>query len=195
MKKVILPMVLSMFVGVTASQAQATNHDNDVVRDFQDHIIKNSFNNCVITKWKSGYDSCHEPVAPKPMPKLEELHSELLNVYFNFDSDELTPSAQQKLQKIIGILTSSSQVESVDIVGYADYIGDYEYNRRLSQDRTNSVRAYLQSNGYVNTRNVSTQARGEDEPAVDCSSANDDIELKACLWRDRRVEIKLNYTK
>ncbi len=184
MKKTFLSLAAAASVAVFAAQSMASGHShaNDVVRDFQNNIVKNTWDNCVITKWQGGVDTC------------TDINSELLSVYFNFDSAELTLAAQEKLDKVADILSNSSNVQSIDIVGYADYLGNRSYNRRLSDRRAKAVRSYLESRGYLNTRDVSVMALGENQPVAECDGVTGQ-ELKACLWRDRRVEIKLNYIK
>ncbi len=148
-----------------------------VVRDIRGNLVKNTWGNCVITKWEADYNECG-------------IDSELLTIYFAFDSSGLTPAATAKLDSLVDML-SGSNVESVDIVGFADMIGNSDYNYNLSRRRGKSVEAYLAGRG-VDTRAVDVRAFGEDAPVSDCSGIKGE-ELKACLWRDRRVEIKLNY--
>jgi outer membrane protein OmpA-like peptidoglycan-associated protein len=170
------------------AQGNATDV-NDVVHDFQGNIVTNTFQNCVITKWKSGTYECGADEA-----SMNAINTELLNIYFNFDSAEITPESMEKLDKVVELLASAKTVNSIDIVGYADYLGNQDYNSALSNRRANAVRSYVERKGYMKTNNVSVVALGEGKPVTECGSLNDG-ELKDCLWRDRRVEIKLNYAK
>lgn len=152
----------------------------DVVKDERGNIVLNTFGHCVRTKWTSGYDGC------------TNLGIEARTVYFDFDSASLTPAARAKLDSLVDIITSSTQVQSVSIIGYADMIGSSDYNYRLSKRRAKSVQDYLASKGYYDTANTDVRSFGEDVPVSNCAGVKGN-ELKACLWRDRRVEIELNF--
>ncbi len=194
MKKTIMSGLTALSLMALTSYASAGTEINDVVHDFQGNIVKNSFHNCVVTKWQSGEYNCGEQQESVEAVKDVEFNTEMLNVYFNFNSAELSASSRDKLDKVVELLNSAKKVENIDIVGYADYLGNSDYNRKLSDRRAEAVRHYLQSRGYSKTRNVSVEALGESRPVTNCGSLSDG-QLKDCLWRDRRVEIKLNYAK
>lgn len=164
---------------VTAGVASA-DMPRDVVKDTRGQIVVNTFGNCVRTKWQAEHDECGG------------INREALTVYFDFNSSALTPAAKAKLDSLVDIILNSSEVASVTIVGYADMIGSTDYNYRLSQRRAESVRNYLASKGYYDTRNTDVRSFGESSPVSSCQGVTGN-ELKACLWRDRRVEIELNY--
>ena len=160
----------------------------DVVKDTNRHIIVNTFDNCVRTRWQSGADECFATAAPKTSDH------QYLSVYFAFDSAELTPAAQAKLDTVAGMLAGSKAVENININGYADQIGTNSYNYKLSQRRAQVVKKYLASKGYVKTKAVKIKALGESAPVSNCGNLARPEKI-ACLWRDRRVEIELNVTK
>ena len=121
-------------VAMPMAQATADGHSmKKVVHDVRGNVVKNTFDNCVITKWDSTHNECG-------------VDTELLTVYFPFASSKLTPAAKAKLDTLVDMLSGSS-VESVDIVGFADVIGDRDSNRRLSRRRGNSVTQYLSGYG------------------------------------------------
>lgn len=64
-------------------------------------------------------------------------------IYFDFDKFTLT----EKSKKIIDDNLKTYQNASITITGYADYIGDFEYNKILSLKRANAVKSYLENNG------------------------------------------------
>ncbi|MEO0754049.1 MAG: OmpA family protein [Pseudomonadota bacterium] len=72
---------------------------------------------------------------------------------------------------------------AVDIVGHASSDGDDAFNQRLSEERANSVRAYLVSQGMQTVR-VQTYGLGETQPIADNST-------EAGRRANRRVEIHL----
>ncbi len=180
--------LLSAIAALSLATAASAHEYHDAVRDYQGDVILNTWDNCVVTKWKSGDYGCEEA------PKETVFASEILNVYFNFDRSDLTPAAKSKLQQVVELLNTATNVQDIDIIGYADYLGNVEYNEALSARRAKAVRTYLESLGYFDTRKVQVRALGENQPMTDCEGLTDQ-KLKACLWRDRRVEIKLNYVK
>lgn len=179
MQKVkILSLLAAVLTVAVAGNGNAQSTYKDVVKDVRGTVIKNTWNNCVRTKWDAATEQC-------------EIDGELLAVYFGFDSDVLTPAAKQKLDTLVGML-SNSGVSGVSIVGYADPIGNADYNYNLSNRRAAAVEKYLKAKGYISAQAVDVRGMGEGAPVSECSGLKDG-ELKACLWRDRRVEIKLNH--
>lgn len=155
------------------STADAGHEMKKVVHDTNAHIVKNTFDNCVITKWDAASNECA---------------GENIAIYFGFDSAVLTEEAYSKLDAIVDAIKNNG---TVDIIGFADMIGSNDYNYRLSMRRAEAVEQYLASRG-VDTGSVVVRGFGEDAPQSDCSGVRGE-ELKACLWRDRRVELKLNH--
>lgn len=167
---------------VLAANAFAGPADvRDVVKDERGNIVVNTWGHCVRTKWTAGSDNC------------VNLGIEARTVYFDFDSARLTPAAKAKLDSLVDIIKNSTQVQSVSIVGYADMIGSSDYNYGLSKRRAKSVERYLASKGYYDTKNTDVRSFGEDAPVSNCQGVPAGKELRACLWRDRRVEIELNF--
>ena len=82
--------------------------------------------------------------------KLFFLHS----ILFDFDSPLLTEQNKQVIDKFI--IPNIKFGSSVDIYGYSDRIGQPEYNRRLSLQRANAVRDYIQ----IKNRNVRIRTNG-----------------------------------
>lgn len=186
MKKTSL-LLATTFLMMAPLVGQAQQADlRDVVKDSQGNIVTNNFDNCVRTRWESGADAC--------MAGEVKMDREALTVYFAFDSAELTPAAMAKLDTVASVLGQSAVVNSVDIVGYADTIGNTDYNYNLSRRRADSVRTYLASRGYLKTDAVEVRALGEEAPVSNCGDMARNEKI-ACLWRDRRVEIELNVTR
>lgn len=169
--------------------AGAHGDHRDVVKDGRSNVIKNTFGNCVRTQWLNDRDDCGGATKNSVT-----LNKEMLTIYFGFDSVQLTPAAMNKLNHLADILKRANNIASVNIVGYADQIGNNNYNYRLSMRRADAVKTYLASQGYANTAKTEVRAFGESAPVSDCRGVKGE-ELKACLWRDRRVEVELNMLK
>lgn len=104
-------------------------------------------------------------------------------VYFSTDSTDLTPEAQQTLQKQSQWLRQYSQY-TITIEGHADERGTREYNIGLGQKRATAVRNYLAQNG-INASRVRTISYGKERPVAVC----DDI---SCWSQNRRAQTVLN---
>lgn len=158
-----------------AASAQAATHQ-EVVHDTAGKVVHSTNGECVYTKWE-GANECGAS------------DYELRTVYFDFDSAALTPAAKAKLDTLASALTSN-KVKSVKIVGFADKIGTTGYNVNLSQRRAAAVSSYLASKGIVVTGTSEVRGLGETSSKSECSGVRG-AELKACLWRDRRVEVEI----
>ena len=67
---------------------------------------------------------------------------------FAFDRSALTPAASARLDRdVVAKLATCARVENVVIEGHADRIGSQQYNQKLSERRSDSVKNYLVSKG------------------------------------------------
>lgn len=170
--------------------AMTETSGNDVVKDARGTVVMNTHDNCVITKWDASSDECRRArMARRDI--LNKLTTEERTVYFDFNRSTLNASEKAKLDDISAMILASKEVESVDIVGYADKIGNPSYNKSLSKRRANAVKKYLASKG-LRTANVSVEGMGESNSVTDCSEESGRSNLISCLAADRRVEIMLN---
>lgn len=164
---------------IAAASAQAqVDAPKDVVRSSAGRVWVNSFNNCVVTKWDSAVDECDAGQGGA---------LELRTVYFDFDSAVLTPAAKAKLDVLANNIKGAKKVR---IVGFADKIGTTGYNANLSQRRANAVSRYLAAKGLTVDGNYEVRGLGETASQSKCEGVRGN-ELKACLWRDRRVEVEV----
>lgn len=168
-------------VGVlAAASANAVDAPKDVVKSNAGRVWVNTFNNCVVTKWDAATDECDAGVGGS---------LELRTVYFDFDSAVLTPAAKAKLDVLANGLKSQN-AQKVRIVGFADQIGTTGYNANLSQRRANAVSRYLAGKGLTVDGSYEVRGLGETASQSKCEGVRGN-ELKACLWRDRRVEVEV----
>jgi outer membrane protein OmpA-like peptidoglycan-associated protein len=94
---------------------------------------------------------------------------------------ELLPIARDRLNQVAQSLKELDDDKLVSIEGYTDSRGADDMNMKLSQDRANSVKDYLVSQG-VKAEKVRAVGRGEASPVA----SNDTAEGRA---NNRRVEI------
>src|SRR5579872_1934891 len=99
-----------------------------------------------------------------------------------FDSGRYTikPTTKEKLARLAGIVLGHPGLR-LEVEGHTDSVGGDEYNMKLSENRANTVREYLVSQG-INPENVSAQGFGKTMPVADNSTA-------AGRQANRRVEM------
>ena len=118
--------------------------------------------------------------------KLEKLKENtvftLNNIFFEFDSYELTSESTLELKRVIDLMNVNPNM-LVEISAHTDEKGEDEYNKKLSQKRAESVVLYITQQGISSTR-ISAKGYGETMPLV----ANDSDEHRAM---NRRVEFKI----
>ena len=88
-----------------------------------------------------------------------------------------------ELNQIATTLKANS-VCRINIVGHTDNRGSDQYNQQLSEERANSVRDYLISQG-VNGETLTAQGRGEAVPL-----AGADQSTEEGLAANRRIEFQ-----
>ena len=93
----------------------------------------------------------------------------LSDVLFDTGKYTLKPDAREKLAKVSGILLAYPDLK-VQVEGYTDNVGSEAYNQTLSQQRADSVRDYLVSQG-VQGGNVTSTGYGLTNPVADNSTA------------------------
>ena len=130
------------------------------------------------------------PPAPTPTPAptedelfakmtLDQLNAKgvLGDVFFAYDSTELSPEARATIQKNSDYMKRWASTK-VMVEGHADSRGTNEYNLALGERRADVTRDYLVSLGLPTDR-ITIVSKGEEEPA--CSEENE-----SCWQRNRR---------
>ena len=92
------------------------------------------------------------------------------DVLFDSGKASLKPGARVRLAKIAGIIDAYPDLK-LEIDGYTDSTGSAEFNRELSQQRADTVRSFLVSEG-VPDGNVITRGFGEDDPIASNQTAS-----------------------
>ena len=84
------------------------------------------------------------------------------NIFFDFNSATLRSESAESLDELVQLLTDNAGV-TIEIGAHCDYKGDDEYNRRLSQQRAESVVEYLINHGIKKDR-LTARGYGETQP-------------------------------
>lgn len=103
----------------------------------------------------------------------------LKNIYFDFNKTTLKSESFTELNKVVDFLQANPTVE-VEIAGHTDSKGTDEYNKALSQGRSQAVVDYLAQQG-IDTARLTAKGYGESSPI----DTNDTPEGQA---NNRRVE-------
>ncbi|MGY4526035.1 OmpA family protein [Pseudomonas sp. TE21394] len=175
---------LGAIAGGLICYAQDGDEDGDGIFDRRDRCRDTSANTAVDHMGcpLKVYHASPPATEPEPSPEVIILDDNGA-VMFAFDSAELTPAAQQRLQGLVAELGSPT-VARVSVVGHTDNVGSDSYNQALSERRAGSVAVYLISQG-LEAGKVTSQGRGESEPLTD----NESEQGRA---RNRRVELHLD---
>jgi outer membrane protein OmpA-like peptidoglycan-associated protein/tetratricopeptide (TPR) repeat protein len=91
------------------------------------------------------------------------------NIYYDFDQSTLRPESIASLDTLANFLKDNPSL-SVEIYSYTDGKGDNPYNKKLSQDRAQSVLEYLKGVG-IESRRMVAKALGKDNPAAPNTTA------------------------
>ena len=104
-------------------------------------------------------------------------------VQFATGSSQILPVSFSLLDEVARMLTDNPQIELLQIEGHTDSTGTAAVNRKLSQQRAESVLTYLTSKGVTGGR-MKAKGFGPDKPVADNTS--DDGKEK-----NRRVEFNI----
>ena len=104
------------------------------------------------------------------------------NIYFGFDSAVLLATARGMLDDSASVLKRNPDAK-IEIAGFADARGPASYNMKLSENRAEAVREYLERAG-VDSARMNSRGYGESHDGATDLSANG-------LAESRRVEIRV----
>jgi type II secretory pathway predicted ATPase ExeA/outer membrane protein OmpA-like peptidoglycan-associated protein len=107
-------------------------------------------------------------------------------IYFKHNSADLDNEAFENLKEIARIFSQNS-VSEITIEGYADSIGDFNYNKTLSQFRSNIVESYLIAQGVAKSK-IKATGLGSKNPVGNNRTQKG-------RNKNRRVEIKVKLKK
>ena len=86
------------------------------------------------------------------------------NVFYAFDSAEITPESSTALDKLARLLEENPNI-TIELAAHCDYRGRDDYNLSLSQRRAESVTSYLTGKNIAPQR-LTAKGYGETQPKV-----------------------------
>jgi peptidoglycan-associated lipoprotein len=112
----------------------------------------------------------------------DDFQSHVKDAFFDYDSYELRPDAQQALSADAAYLNANPGIQ-ITIGGYADERGSEEFNLALGLNRANAARTALVNAG-VDTSRIQVISYGKEKPF--CTETTD-----SCYQLNRRAQIVL----
>ena len=92
-------------------------------------------------------------------PKLAGIYTDsVFVIFFNQDSNALTPKSMQKLDRVAEIVLRNKKI-GIILNGYTDSYGAPSYNKIVSESRANTVKLYLIGKGVAPAR-ITTVGHG-----------------------------------
>ncbi|MEJ7735097.1 MAG: OmpA family protein, partial [Polyangiaceae bacterium] len=93
-------------------------------------------------------------------------------IHFETDSAKIMGDSNQLMEEIADTMQRSPNLKKIEIQGHTDNTGTREHNATLSDQRANSVKAWLQSAGVDGSR-LTAKGYGQDRPlAPNVTAAN-----------------------
>jgi outer membrane protein OmpA-like peptidoglycan-associated protein len=132
------------------------DNDKDAVVDLEDHCPN-----------IPGVNEPPRPGCPKKPALVVVTEKEIKitqQIHFEFNKSAIRPISFPVLDAVVDVLNKNPKIR-IEVQGHTDNVGPPAYNKKLSQDRAESVRNYLVSHGVDNSRLVS-RGYGMDVPLV-----------------------------
>jgi OOP family OmpA-OmpF porin len=115
-------------------------------------------------------------------------------VQFETGKAALLPASHALLDEVAKMLKDNPQVELISVEGHTDSTGSPDFNRKLSQQRAESVVKYLSSKG-VKAARMEPKGFGPDRPVADNETdpgreANRRVEFNILKQGPKKVLVK-----
>lgn len=111
------------------------------------------------------------------------------NIYYDFDKAILKREAKQSIDTSLLLLLKENPQIVIEISSHTDSVGNNEYNKKLSQDRAESVVAHLIRKG-IDKKRLVAKGYGEEKPIAPNSNP-DGSDNEEGRQRNRRTEFKI----
>jgi outer membrane protein OmpA-like peptidoglycan-associated protein len=135
---------------------------------------------CPTVKGSKEGNGCPDEIGKEIVQKVDYAAK---RIQFKYSSAELTGASFKVLDEVASILTSNPEIK-VSVEGHTSIDGTYKANVKLSKERAEKVKQYLQSKG-VDSERLTTKGYGPDRPINAGNTEADRVE-------NRRVELKLS---
>lgn len=141
---------------------------------------------------------CVEAAEPAPAvaePGRYTLDDDTLFAFARSDRQSMTRAGMGAVELLLSRLRNDfSRIERLHIIGHADPLGAPAVNNRLSLERANTVRSYIDGSKQLNAP-ISVEGRGAREPVVVHCSRVDTPQARECNQPNRRVVVEVTGTR
>ena len=141
--------------------------------------------NVIIPK-NSAYQAIKKVIKLAPIKANESIV--LNNVFFDFASYELTKDSRSELSKLFNLLSNNPSIK-VEIQGHTDSKGRKALNKKLSQDRAESVKKYFVKKG-INPKRITAVGYGANQPIAKNKNKDGSYNEEG-MALNRRIELKI----
>ena len=155
----------------------------NVTYEAEDYLFKSE--NLIVPE-NSEFTTVRNEISLSPIEAGQNIV--LNNIFFDFSKATLTEESKVELDKIFRLLVNNPKMK-VEFQGHTDSKGNDEYNRRLSQDRAESVAQYLAAKGIMKS-NLKAKGYGETVPIAKNTNA-DGSDNPDGRKLNRRTEMKV----
>lgn len=175
---------------VACAEVKLMHAGNDAwTRQFDAAKIKVDTVQAALLEAQESLNSCSVPNVEEAHPsKTIDLSADALFRFKGGALESLTHEGRQTLDAALADIKADGNITRIAVAGYTDRLGSDSYNRRLSQQRAETVERYLSAGGV--TAAVQAAGYGRASPGTHCPM-RDWNALVACLSNDRRVELRL----
>ena len=176
--KIPLLVIISLMIGCKATDQSNYSSSNQLL---EENIVGGD----VGKRIEDSMDKQANELRKSLAAKIERIGEGILITFnngllFDTNSSYLREESKENLQALGKILSNYADTHVV-IEGHTDSTGEDKYNQWLSEKRSNSVKAYLASNGVLETR-MKTLGYGESKALQENSTAEG-------RQANRRVEV------
>ncbi|WP_343568425.1 outer membrane protein assembly factor BamE [Acinetobacter sp.] len=146
-------------------------------------------------KWRD--QSCADLISQEDIKvtatSLQPQRTYLTNaVLFNFDKSSINDvvGGKEVLDQVKQeIKNNISHINHITVTGYADQMGQGDYNQRLSYARAATIAHDLVESGLVQLENINIESRGTTNNFKSCVGVGKRYQVIQCLEPNRRVTI------
>lgn len=179
-----------ILIGIDSTSSTGNYFFNiEVGKDYEIEIKNRDWviNKDIATSHINRSDTIHlEDILVNVLPKDP---IQLNNIYYNFDKSNLTREAKKTLNATIVEILKENKKIIVEILSHTDSKGDKDYNKRLSQDRAESVIEYLIKKG-INKNRLKAKGYGESRPLAPNTNP-DGTDNEEGRQKNRRTEFRI----
>ena len=127
----------------------------------------------------------------RPVPEQFALAGDALFAFGKSNSAGLTQEGLVAIDQLVASIRNDyHQITHIHVIGHADPLGSSVANKRLSEERAETVRRYIERVGPISTR-ITSEGRGSRQPVVSHCARVASRSAIACNQPNRRVVVEV----